>query len=303
MKKPQLEGRGLVVITGKLSGSSQEVEGGSGCGTEVDSDGLSVVRIHRDGGTGQDRVHGDRAGLGVVHAAAADDAVGVQLEGCATLLTLQHVFDHAVRDRKVIVGHVHRAGTSAIAKAGDVVLEGNILTRGLTDGGDVDFSAADVEFPVADLTNHNVVGVSDLEFVGASGGALGGDRDDRATQSGRNGQGASAGGIADHVIGGASCNTRRQCASSGAASLVDDAEFDGIAYFEVVVGTHVQDCANDGNVGGAEGGGGACRFVVQGAGRAGKNGGGHRTYLKNEQWGGHCPASTRLARLQPKLKP
>ena len=291
------------MITGKLSGSGQEVEGGSGGGTEVDRNGLSVVWIHRDGGAGQNGVHGDRAGLGVVHAATADDAVGVQLEGCATLQTLQHVFDHAVRDRKVIVGHIHRAGTSAITKASNVVLEGNILTRSLTDGGDVDFSAADVETPVADLTNNHIVGVSDLEFVGADGGALGGDRDDRAAEGGGNSQNAGGSDVANDVVGGASCNAGRQCAGSGAASLVDDAEFDGIAYFEVVVGANVQQSASGRDVGGAEGGGGACRFVVQGAGRAGKNGGGHRTYLKNEQWGGHCPASTRLARLQPKLKP
>jgi len=292
-----------VVITGKLSGGGGEVEGGGGGRTEVDGDGLSVVGIHRDGGAGQDGVHGDRTGLGVVHGAAADDAVAVQLEGCTTLQALEHVFDHAVRDRKIVVGHIHRAGAGAITKAGDVALEGNVLTRGLADGRNVDLGATNIKFPVADLADNNVVGVSDLEFVGANSSTSSGDRDDRAAEGGGNSQNAGGSNVTDDVVGGASRDASRERASSGAASLVDNAEFDRIAYFEVVVGTHVQQSASDGNVGGTEGGSGACRLVVQGAGRAGKNGGGHRTYLKNEQWGGHCPASTRLARLQPKLKP
>ena len=237
---------------------------------------MGVVGVDGHGGVGQDGVHRNRAALGFVHRrAAADDAVGVQLEGCTTLLTLEHVFDHAVSKGEVVISHVHGARAGAITETSDVVFERDVLTRGLTDGGDVNLSAADVKLPVADLADNSIIRVVSLEFVGANCRTLGGDRDDRATESGGNGQHTSGCNVPDHVVQGASGDTSRQGSSGGAASLVDNAEFDGIANFKVEVGADVEEGTSNGDVSGAEGSSGASRLVVEGTGRAGQNSSGH----------------------------
>ena len=229
-----------MTITRKLSGSGQEVERGGGSWAEVDCDTLSVVRVYRNRGAGKDCVHSNRAALGFVNSGATgDDAVGVELEGCTTLVALEHVLNHAVGDGKVVVRHVDVAGTSAVAKAGDVVPEGDILTGGLPDGGHVDLSAADVEGPVADLADNREIRVVSLEFVGAYGSTLRGDRDDATAKGGGNSQDTSSCYVTDHVVQGAGGDTSGKSTGDSATGQVDDAELDGIAYFEVVVGADV----------------------------------------------------------------
>lgn len=257
------------------SGSGQEVEGGGRCRTEADRDGLGVVRINRHRGVGQDGIHRNRTALGFVNRTAADDAVGIQLEGCTTLLALEHVFDHAVSKSEVVISHVHRARAGAITETSDVVFEGDVLTRGLTDGGDVDLSAGNVKSPVADLTHHSKIRVVSLEFVGADSRALGGDRDHGTAEGGGNSQSASGSGVADDVVDRASGDTSRQGASRSATSLVDNAEFDGIANFEIEVGADAQDGSSSGDISRSEAGGGASGLVVESAGRAGQNSSGH----------------------------
>jgi len=254
-----------------------EVEGGGASRAEVNGDGLSVVGVDVQAGGGQHGVEGDRAAEGVAQGAAAEDAVGVELEGGAVLLALQDVLDHPVGEGGVLVGHVDRGGAGAIAEAADVGAERHVLTRGLADGGDVDFSAADLEAPVADLADNSEVGIGDLELVGGNGSTIVGDVDGSTAGSGRHLQHTCAGGVGDDVVGGASGQTGRQGAAAGASGLaVDHAELDGVADFQVQVGLHDDFIATGGNVGFAEGAGGASRLVVQGAGRAGQDGGGHR---------------------------
>ena len=242
---------------------------------------MGVVRINCHRCVCKDGVHRNRAALGFVNrGAAADDAVGVQLEGCTTLLALEHVFDHAVSKGEVVISHVHRARAGAIAETSDVVFEGDVLTRGLTDSGDVDLGAGNVKSPVADLANHGKIRVVSLELVGADSGALGGDRDHGTAEGGGNGQHTSGCNVTNHVVQGASGDTGGQGASGGAASLVDDAEFDGISDFEVEVGADVEKGTNSGDVSRSKAGGGASGLVVEGAGRAGQNSSGHLAYLK-----------------------
>ena len=204
------------------------------------------------------------------------------------MFALEHVLDHAVSHRKIVVGHVHSARAVAIAEAGDVVFEGDVLAGSLADRGNVDLGAADVKFPAANLAHHSKIGVVNLKFVGAYGSALGSDGNDGTAEGGGNGQSTSAGGVANHVVSGASSHAGRQGASSRAACLVDNAEFDGIANFEVEVGTNVENCANDSYVRWSKGGGGAGGFVVEGAGRAGQDSGGHWAYQK-VYWGRALP--------------
>ena len=131
----------------------REVEGGGASGAEVDGHRLSIVWVDVQAGRGQHGVERDRAAEGFAQVAAGEDAVGVELEGGAGLLALQDVLNHAVGQGGVLVSHVDRRGASAIAEAADVAAEGDVLTGGLADRGDVDFLAADLEAPVADLAD------------------------------------------------------------------------------------------------------------------------------------------------------
>ena len=238
---------------------------------------MGVVGVDVQAGGGQHSVEADRAAEGLAQAATAEHPVGVQLEGGAVLLALQHVLDHAVGQGGVLVGHVDRGGAGAVAKAADVGAEGHVLTRGLADGGDVDFSAADLEAPVADLAHNGKVGVGDLELVGGNGGAVVGDGEDGATGAGGDGQRTSVSGVTQHVVGGGCRDRGRQGAGAGAAGLaVHHAELDGIADFEVQVGLHRDDVGADVDASFTERTGGASGLVVESAGRAGQNGGGHK---------------------------
>ncbi len=272
-----------------------EVEGGGASGAEVDGDGLGVVGVDVQAGGGQHGVEGDRAAEGFAQGAAAEDAVGVELEGGAGLLALQDVLDHPVGESGVLVGHVDRGGAGAIAETADVGAEGHVLTRGLANGGDVDFSAADFEAPVADLADDGEVGVVDLELVGGRGGAVVGDGQDGATGAGGDGQFTGGSGVAQHVVGGGCRDRSGQGARAGAAGLaVDNAELDRVADLEVQVGLHRDDIGADVDSGFTEGSGGAGGLVVEGAGRAGQDSGGHGAYQEGLR-GGHCPAYYRLA--------
>jgi hypothetical protein len=56
--------------------------------------------------------------------------------------------------------------------------------------------------------------------------------------------------------------------------LVDDAEFDGIANFEVEIGADAQDGSSSGDISGAEGSSGASGLVVEGVPRGLSSGAG-----------------------------
>jgi len=274
----------------RLSGRSAEVEGRGAGGTEVDGHGLCVIRVDVQAGRGQHCIERDGAAQVLAQGAAAEDAVGVELEGSAGLLTLEHVFDHPVGEGGVLVGHVDRCGAGAIAEAGDVAAEGDVLAGGLANGGYVDLSAADLEAPVADLADGCELGVGNLELVGSGDGAVVGDGDGRTAGGGGNLQHAGCRCVGNDVIGGGQGDTGRQGAGAGAAGLaVDDAELDGVADLEVQVGSNGDLVATGVHVGLTERSGGSSGFVVKSAGRAGQNGGGH-WLTEGDVMGGHCPA-------------
>jgi hypothetical protein len=260
----------------RLSGLA-EVEGGATSGPEVDGHRLGVVRVDVQAGRGQHGVEADRAAEGLAQAATAIHPVGVELEGGAVLLALQHIFNHAVGEGGVFVGHVDGGGARAVAKAADVAAEGHVLAGGLTDRGDVDLGAADFEAPVADLAHHSEVCVIDLEFVRGSCSAVVGDRQNGTARTGGDGQRTSGSGVAEHVIRGGVRDGGRQRAGAGAAGLaVNDAEFHRIADLEVQVGFDRDDVGASVDASFTERSGGASGLVVESAGRAGQNGGGHR---------------------------
>ena len=267
----------------RLSGAA-EVEGGGASRAEVDGHRLGVVWVDVQAGRGQHGVEADRAAEGFAQAATAEHPVGVQLEGGAVLLALQHVFNHPVGEGGVFVGHVDGGGTRAVAETTDVVAERHVLAGGLTDRGDVDLGAGDLEAPVADLAHNGEVGVIDLELVGGSHGAIVGDGQDRAAGSSGDGQRTGGSGVAEHVVGGGVRDGSREGAGAGAAGLaVDDAEFHRIAHLEVQVGLDRDDVGASVDAGFTERSGGASRLVVESAGRAGQNGGGHKGVPK--KWG------------------
>jgi len=243
---------------------------------------LGVVGVDVQAGRGQHGIKADRTAKGIAQGAAAIHAVGVQLEGSAVLLALEHVLDHAVGQGGVLVGHVDRCGAGAIAKAADVAAEGHVLARGLTDGGYVDLSAADLEAPVADLADNGEIGVVHLELVGGSRSTIVGDGQDGAANRSRYGERTSCSGVAQDVVGGGVRDGRRQGAGAGAAGLaVHHAEFHRVACLEVQVGSNSDYIGAGVDAGFAESAGGAGGFVVKSAGRAGQNGGGHRAYQVN----------------------
>ncbi len=265
-------------VPGVVSGLG-EVEGGGAGGAEVDGHRLGVVGVDVETGRGQHGVEGDRAAEGLAQAAAAEDAVGVELEGGAGLLALQHVLDHAVGQGGVFVGHVDRGGAGAVAEAADVAAEGDVLTGGLADRGDVYFLAADFEAPVADLADDGEGGVLDLELVGGHGRAIVGDVDGGAASSCGDLQSTGGGGVRDDVVGGGSAEAGGEGAATGAPGLaVDHAEDNGVANLEVQESLNCDGVGGGGYVGFTERSGGSSGLVVEGAGRAGQDGGGHGAY-------------------------
>jgi len=278
MKKPRWGSgvRGPLRVRSALA----EVEGRSGAGAEGDFHALAVVGVHSQAGRGQDDGNGDRTAEGVAHGAAADDAVDVELHLRASLGALDDVFDHPAGQIGVFVGGVNSGRTRAIGEAGDVGAERGVLADGLADSCDVDLRTGDFEAPLADGADSSGGGVLDLEGVGGNGGALVGQVNSRATGSGGDFQDSGRRGVGDHVVGRSSSQAGGKGAgTTGACFGVDNAEFDGVANFEVQV-------ASDGDfvVGCVDGGftEGCCRGsrgVVEGAGGARKDGG-HRKYLE-----------------------
>ena len=274
----------------RLSSRSAEVEGRGAGRTEVDSNGLGVVGVDVQAGRSQHCIELDRAAQVVAQNATAEHLVGVKLEGGAGLLTLKHVFDHPVGEGGVLVGHVDRCGAGAIAEAGDVAAERHVLAGGLTDGGHIDFSAVDLEAPVADLADNGEGSVGNLEFVGSSCGAVVSDGDGCAAESGRHLHHTSCRRVSDDVVGGGRADACGQSTGAGTAGLaVHDAELDGVADLEVQVRSNGDLVATDADIGLTERTGGSSGFVVKGAGRAGQYGGGH-WLTEDDVVGGHCPA-------------
>ena len=89
-------------------------------------------------------------------------------------------------------------------------------------------------------------------------------------------QHAGTGGVSDDVVGGAGGQAGRQGAGAGAAGGgVDNAELDGVADLEVQVRSNGNVVTGGINIGRCKLAQGASRFVIQGTGSAGQNGGGH----------------------------
>ena len=286
---------GPLAVTLQLSGLG-EVEGGGGRRTEVDSHRLGVVRVDVQAGRGQHCVEGDRTAKRFAQGATAEDLIGIQLEGGAGLLALEHVLDHPVGQGGIFVGHVDRCGARAIGETGDEATERHVLAGGLTDRGDVDLGAGDFEAPVADLAHSSKSCISNFELVGGGDGAVIGDWQNHTTSSSGHREGAGGCGVAQHVVGGAASDTRRQGAGTGAIGQgVEDAEDNRIANLEVQERLDGDDISRGIDASFTEGAGGAGGLVIQSAGRAGQNSGGHRDLPKDGQWGGHCPAYNRIA--------
>lgn len=277
MKKPRWLGGACLDSPGTRLSGLGEVEGRGASWAEVDGHRLGVVGVDVQAGRGQHSVEADRAAKGVAQVAAAEDAVGVQLEGCTVLLALQDVLDHPVGQGGILVGHVDRCGAGAITEAADVVTERHVLPRGLADRGDVDLGAADLEAPVADLADNGEVGILDLELVGGNGSAIVGDVNCAAAGSAGNLQCASCSGVRNDVVGGAGGKTSRSSTRPGTAGLaVDNAELDRVADLKVQKSLNGDGVGGGVDVGLTECSGGASGLVVKGAGRAGQNGGGHK---------------------------
>ena len=243
---------------------------------------MGIVRVDVQAGRGQDRVEADRAAKAIANSATAANAVDVQLEGRTILLALQHVLDQTVRHRSVLVGHVHRCGAGAIAETADVAAERHVLTRSLTNGRNVDFGACDLKAPVAALADDGILGVGNLELVRRNSSAVVSNSDCGAACGSGHLQHAGSSGVADHVVRGGGSDASRKGAATGAACVgVDDTEHHRVADLEVQVRGYGDFVVSDGNAAFAEGAGGAGGLVVEGAGRAGQNGGGHRAYQMN----------------------
>ncbi len=271
---------GPVTITLKLSGLG-EVEGGGGRRTEVYSHRLGVVRVDVQAGRGQHCIEGDRTAKRFAQGATAEDLIGVQLEGGAGLLALEHVLDHPVGQGGILIGHVDRCGARAVGKTGDEATERHVLAGGLTDRGDVDLGAGDLEAPVADLAHSGKSCVGNLELVGGGDGTVIGDRQNHTTSSSGHRKGASSCGVAQHVVGGAAGDTSRQRAGAGAIGQgVEDAEDNRIANLKIQERLNRDDIGRSVDASFTEGAGGAGGLVIQSAGRAGQDSGGHRDLPK-----------------------
>ena len=211
------------------------------------------------------------------------------------MLALQHVLDQAVGQCEFFVRHVGGRRTSAVAETWDVGTEGHVLTRGLTDGCYVNFGPGDLKAPVANLADYLVVGVGDLELVGACGGAIISDGDGAAAFGCGDLQHASRCCVSDHVVGGCRADACREGACAGAAGLaVHHAENNGVTNAETEIRSDGDLVGQSIYIGLAERGDGSSGFVVEGAGRAGQYGRCH-WLTKMDVVGGHCPAYYRLA--------
>jgi len=269
-----------VGTTWRLSGLG-EVESGGSRRTEVHSHRLGVVRVDVQAGRSQHCLEGDRTAKRFAQGAAAEDLIGVQLEGGAGLLALEHVLDHPVGQGGIFVGHVHRCGARAVGETSDETTERHVLAGGLTDRGDVDLSAGDFKAPVTDLAHSSERCVGNLELVRGNGSAIVRDRQNHATSSSRHGKGAGGCGVAQHVVGGTAGDASRKRAGAGAIRLsVEDAENNRITNLEIQVRLNRDDIGRGVDAGFTEGAGGASGFVIQSAGRAGQNSGGHRDLPK-----------------------
>ena len=182
-----------------------EVEGGGFGGAEVDGDRLAVVGVDGQAGGGQDHRDADEAAGGVVDGARNNYAVDVELHAGAALLALDDVLNQTAGDVGVVVGGVHRGGTSAVSEAGDVVAEGGVLADFLADGGDVDLGAGDLEAPVAHRAHHYGGGVGDAGEVGAKAAGLCSGCCGSAAGSGADGHDAGASDVRFHEVR-TSCN-------------------------------------------------------------------------------------------------
>ena len=229
-----MPGRSIPVF--RLSGLG-EVEDRGGGGTEVDLNCLGVVGVDRQVGGGQVGLKLDGAAEGVVQGATAEDLVGVELELGAGLDALQHVLDHPVAQGVVGVGEVHRGAAGTVGETCDEGLEGDVLTRRVADGGNVDLVTGYLEAPLADLSHSGEGCILDLELVG--GGCRSSVRDGDGGAAGRGGNlhGTGGGGVGDHVVGRTTRDAARQGAGAGAAvSGVDDTEHHRVANLKVQVG-------------------------------------------------------------------
>jgi hypothetical protein len=284
-----------VYLNQQVSGGGREVEDRGAGGTEVDSHRLCVVRVHVHAGRGDHSVECDRAAQCIVQSAAGEHAVGVQLERSAGLLALEHVFHKAVGKRQSFVRHVGGCRTSAVAETWDVGTERNVLAGSLTDRCNVNLGPGDLEAPVADLTDYLVLGVGNLELVGAGGNTVIRDGDGAAAFGCGDLQHAGGCCVSDHVVGGAGGDTSGEGAGAGAAGLaVHHAENNGVTNPETEIRSNGDLVVQGIYVGLAECADGSSGFVVEGAGRAGQYGRCH-WLTKMDGVGGHCPAYYRLA--------
>ena len=205
-----------------------EVEGGGFGGAEVDGDRLAVIGVDGQAGGGQDHRDADEAAEGVVDGARNNYAVDVELHGGAALLALDDVLDQPTGDVGVVVGGVHRGGTSAVSEAGDVAAEGGVLTDCLADGGDVDLGAGDLEAPVAHGAHHYGGGVGDAGEVGAEAAGLCSGCCGSAAGSGADGHDAGASDVRFHEV-------RTSCNGVGYGGAGRVGERHGVVDFEAEV--------------------------------------------------------------------
>ena len=262
-------------LSRRLSGLSEIESRGVG-GTEGNFYGLGVIRVDGQVRRNQVGFELDRPGLGVIDGAAGEHLVGVQLELGTGLDALDHVLDHPVAQSVVGVGEVDGCATGTIGETGDKRLERNVLARGSANRGHVDFVAGDLEGPLTNLRNRGESVVLDLELVGGGCRANVGDVECGATASCRHLHNAGAGGVSDDVVGRASGDTSRQGAGAGSAGGgVDDTENNRVADLEVQKRSNGNVVTRGINIGRCKLAQGASRFVIQGTGSAGQNGGGH----------------------------
>ena len=133
-------------LSRRLSGLSEIESRGVG-GTEANFHGLGVIRVDGQVRRNQVGFELDRPGLGVIDGAAGEHLVGVQLELGTGLDALDYVLDHPVAQSVVGVGEVDGCATGTIGETSDKRFERNVLARGSTNRGHVDFVAGDLEGP------------------------------------------------------------------------------------------------------------------------------------------------------------
>ena len=228
---------------------------------------MAVVGVHGQAGRSQNHRHSDRAAGGVIHTAAHDHAVDVELHRCASLGGLDDVFDHPAGQAGVVIGGVHRGRTRAVGETGDVRAEGGVLAGFLADRGDVDFRASDFETPLAHRAHSNRSGVGDACEVGAETRRLSGGSCSRTTGGGADGHDAGAG-----VVGLDEIRTSGDCVGGGCASRIGQGH--RVIDLETEIGANGDVGTGSGEGGGGQrGDAGASGRVVEGAGGAREDGG------------------------------